>query len=184
MSIRIAHQAQLCLSSSLCKEGEQRQGRRLMQPRTTRRKGATSRPHLCTVGADVKPAPTVHRETIVPKTRFLLISETDKSIWCEVLKQAVTPLGTLEIVTEKEVREHEMGKHYDPILIDAISVGKYPRLIEYIRKRWPEARPIVVTASPRWEVARDAFRTGAADYINKSMNPGELRSALRPIIGR
>ena len=117
--------------------------------------------------------------------KFLLVSQPGDSAWPQVLSQALAPLGTLEVVSKVEAAEW-IAQHQcrTIVIIDATAVGEdVPTLVSHLRHRCPESRIVVATASPTWRHARDAFRTGAVDYIRKSWDGEELLTAIREILG-
>src|SRR5207248_10850266 len=65
------------------------------------------------------------------------------------------------------------------VIVDAGAVDNFALLTLQLRTRNPDARIIVVTASPSWEFAREAFRSGATDYLRKSVAREELSLHLK-----
>jgi len=111
--------------------------------------------------------------------RFLLINGSCDHYWREVLEEVLAPLGTLEVSREEEAIKLVLLSSYDLILVDATAVGNVPLLVARIRAQRPEARIVVATASPTWARAREAFQSGATDYIRKSLNREEILSAVQ-----
>jgi CheY-like chemotaxis protein len=116
------------------------------------------------------------------KAHFLLISSSHEHSWLRVLEDALAPLGTLEIQAEREVIRRVAQEHCDIIIVDATSTEDFSQLIAQIRKRWLDARIVVITALSTWEGARQAFRSGALDYISKSMSIQDVRSTFAHIL--
>jgi DNA-binding response OmpR family regulator len=75
------------------------------------------------------------------------------------------------------------GGAYDAIILDQ----KMPGLdglqtLRLIRERTPEARVLMVTAYASIELAVDAMKLGATDFLRKPMTPEMLRSAVAAAI--
>jgi predicted nucleotide-binding protein len=113
------------------------------------------------------------------QNKFLLISDTHD---LKGLKEALALLGSLEVRTEDEARKNIVHQHYDLILVDATSVEEFTKLIAYIREHSPNIKTVVVTASPSWPLAREAFRAGAVDYIDKTLSPHKLLMIFTAIL--
>jgi DNA-binding NarL/FixJ family response regulator len=93
-------------------------------------------------------------------------------------------LGKLEVLPEKEAMQHILQYKYDVIIVDAAAVGNEVLLISRVRAQQPQARIVVVTASPTWRRAREALRAGAMDYISKSLSEREFLSAFKDVLAR
>lgn len=115
---------------------------------------------------------------------FLLIGTATDDPWRPVIEEALTSLGSLQIVREVDALRFTRQQSYDVIMIDATKVEDVFLLTSVIRLQRPEAKIVIVTASPDWKLARKAFRVGATDYIRKSMNKEEILSILRATISK
>jgi DNA-binding NtrC family response regulator len=115
---------------------------------------------------------------ISPQAQFLLIEGSHDPYWSSVLAQVLTPLGYLQVGAANDLVVLLQGKIYNIIIIDTTGVEHAPQLIECICAEQPSARIIVMTASPTWTRAREAFLAGAIDYTRKSLNPDEIRSVI------
>jgi DNA-binding response OmpR family regulator len=113
------------------------------------------------------------------QTHFLLINGSSDHYWHEVLERTLTTLGTLQISSGEDTLRLEQLGHYDLIIVDATAVENAPLLVARIRSQWSRARIIVATASPTWTRAREAFQSGATDYIRKSIDREELLAVIR-----
>ena len=117
-------------------------------------------------------------------TKFLLISHTEDTTWPGVLNQALSPLGSVEVVSEKDaierITQYQCGATV--VIIDAVIVEDVPGLIFRLRRQCPKSRIIVATASPTWQRARAAFQAGAVDYIRRSWNSKELLNTIKKIL--
>lgn len=110
--------------------------------------------------------------------RFLLIDGTGDRYWPQVVKEALKPLGKVQIKDEAEALEALQHRPFDVVLVDTMVARDVPALVGEIRSQCPEARVILATASPTWMLAREAFQAGAMDYIRKSLDHGEIQSVV------
>lgn len=116
---------------------------------------------------------------------FLLIGRPDNTGWPLFLRQALASLGALEIVSESDAAGRIAQYQCKAVvIIDAAVIEDVPALVARLRRQCPESRIVVVTASPTWQRARDAFQAGAVDYIRKSWNSRELLTAIRHVLGQ
>jgi DNA-binding NtrC family response regulator len=118
------------------------------------------------------------------KLPFLLISGSFDPYWGQILAQALESLGTLQVSTEPDAAMLLRSITYDLIIIDASGVEQAPRLIERIRAEQPDARVVIMTASPTWTRAREAFLAGAIDYTRKSLDLDEIRSVIQSALNK
>lgn len=118
------------------------------------------------------------------KPSFLLVSADHDIYWQEVLTEALSTLGTLQVATEREAVEAIIAHNYRAIILDAGMVENFALLTSRICAQWPEARVIVITTSLTWKRARDAFQAGAVDYLYKSPNKGELFRTIKQTLDK
>ena len=64
-------------------------------------------------------------------------------------------------------------------LVDLHIAGGGLRVVREVSQRVPEARVVVLAASPNSRDLMDAIRAGASGYLVKSMNPNRIAHALR-----
>lgn len=121
-------------------------------------------------------------ERVLDRYSFLLIGAGAETRWPQVLKDALSPLGELHILSEAEAVRIVGEREYDVVLIDAGAVQDVIRLIARLRAQRPRARIVVVTASPTWQQSREIFRAGAADYIRKSLDKRKLRAQMEAVL--
>jgi DNA-binding NtrC family response regulator len=115
---------------------------------------------------------------------FLLINESSDHYWHEVLERTLTSIGTLQISTGEDANVLEQLDRFDLIIVDATAVENMPLFVARIRSQRPEARIVVATASPTWTRAREAFQSGAIDYIRKSLDREELLGAVQAALNK
>jgi DNA-binding NarL/FixJ family response regulator len=115
---------------------------------------------------------------------MLLISNPQERHWQRLVKEVISPLGELEITSEKEWQEHFRRQTYALIIIDAsISINPV-YIVRQLRISQPEAKIVVMTDAPTWKQARELFYAGAADYLLKLSSPQELLAAFRQVLAR
>ena len=117
--------------------------------------------------------------TMAQSHRFLLIGPSLKDPWQMLLHEVSETLGTLQTTNEAAALDSVARHDYDLIVIDAVRVADPYALVSRIRLKRPQARAVVVTASPTWKRARRAFQAGATDYVQKSMNKETILAMLR-----
>jgi DNA-binding NtrC family response regulator len=113
------------------------------------------------------------------RAKVLLLSTSDETSWIKTLADAVEPFGLVCLGIRDHERDDVDHGRYDLIVVDASVVSDVPATIRQIQKRQPFAAIVVAGVAPSWRVARDAFRAGAADYIEKSFDSAQVRSELR-----
>jgi len=112
------------------------------------------------------------------KNNMLLVSDKKDSSWLSALIAAIAPFGYLQIAPMNEAMDLIRQGTAQLIIVDAAEVDDVPALVAGIRALRPETRVVVVTASPTWRRAREAFQAGATDYIRKSLSQKKLRAAF------
>lgn len=115
--------------------------------------------------------------------KFVLISCPQNTPWPSFVRQALAPLGMVEIIPESDVVER-VGQYrcHAVIIIDALTVEDVSGLLSRLRDRCPECPVVVATSSPTWQRARDAFLAGAVDYIRRSWDSKELLNTIKEIL--
>jgi DNA-binding NarL/FixJ family response regulator len=113
---------------------------------------------------------------------FLLVGSREESPSFYNLTRALTALGELQILPQEEAMEKIRGFKYSMIIIDAAILGSKMQLIPQIRTEQPQARIVVLTASPTWRRAREVLKVGAMDYLTKSLSEQEYLDAFRGIL--
>lgn len=109
---------------------------------------------------------------------FLLINELG-DYWNQVLEEALAPLGSLQTVTEGVAMDMVIENEYAAIIIVASHSSNFGLLTSRICAQRPEARVIIVSTSLTWQRAREAFRSGAIDYLYQSVDKAELLAEIQ-----
>jgi len=118
------------------------------------------------------------------KNSFLLISDRDEPAWSAVLREALTPLGSLQTILEDKAEAEVLRAHYDLIIIDAAAINQPAQLVSRLRARGPDLRIAVAAVTPTWQETRNVLRAGAVDYFRRSPNKEELLLTIRDILTR
>jgi len=111
----------------------------------------------------------------------LLLISPDGS-WGRVVRDAWAPMGTVhDAVDVKRALRHlssrmEKGQPYALVVLDVWATPDIADSISSIRQLQPNARIVVASAGPTWELAREAYDAGAVDFIVKPLDMQELRA--------
>jgi GAF domain-containing protein/CheY-like chemotaxis protein len=116
--------------------------------------------------------------------RFLLVGDSTDAHWRDVLEETLAPLGQLDSVGEQAAADLMAERKYRAVFVNASAVDNFALLTARLRTRRPDTRIVVVTASPRWEFAREAFRSGATDYLRKTVDRKELSLSLTQALAK
>ena len=117
------------------------------------------------------------------KCAFLLISEPG-DFWNQVLEDALAPLGTLQVAAEESAMDLIINNEYDAIIIVAGNVSHFGLLTSRIRAQRARARIIIVSSSLTWQRAREAFKSGASDYVFQSVDEAELLTLVKTVLSK
>ncbi len=115
------------------------------------------------------------------KARFLLVSGDEGHYWYQRLQAAISSLGTVDLVDERDIGT-ALQQDYRIVIVDATVVKDFSMLILTIIQKSPKAYIVVVTETPTWTRAREAFSVGAIDYIRKSSSQDEILSDLKMVL--
>ena len=117
--------------------------------------------------------------------RILLFSSKPNSIWVQTVSKAAQALGRLLVLSEHKDEPPPDLSDCDLIIVDSTgSFQETAALIERLRGERPKTPIVVVTMSPTWQRARQAFRVGATDYVRKSLDAEKTLADIRGIIGK
>lgn len=115
------------------------------------------------------------------RTRILIIDDEEniretmryalETTGCEVVSAADGPEG---------LERFRTGEGWDLVLLDQRMPGlEGLEVLRRIRERDPEARIVMVTAYGTIELAVDALKAGAVDFLRKPFTPSVLRGAVQ-----
>lgn len=115
---------------------------------------------------------------------FLVVTNKTSSTWLVTLKDAVAPMGQLQISTEKTAATELQHVPYDMIIVDFVAVKDATEFVSGIHEAHPKIPIVVATLSRGWRRTREALRAGATDYILKSLTSKELALVLENLLTR
>lgn len=115
---------------------------------------------------------------MIERVRFLLVHSAADPYWPGIAEAALAPFGDVERCLGADALDALCAARYDVAIIDASGVDELPELVARMRARQPRARIVIMTASPTWKRAREAFHAGATDYLGKSLDPEEIRTQI------
>jgi DNA-binding response OmpR family regulator len=113
--------------------------------------------------------------------RLVLLSTTNDNDWNKALKEALEPLGGIDVMEVKQLSVGEPNSKYKIIALDATHIDNVERCISQLRSEQPDRRIVVLTAAPNWQSARAAFEAGAIDYIPKTLDQTEMRKTFKAL---
>ena len=116
--------------------------------------------------------------------RFLLVTDSPDDYGHQALREAVSALGSCQVIPEAEVVSLLREQVFDVVIVDAGSVTSAPELVSWIRASDFSVQVVVVTLSPHWKIARAVFRAGAVDYLPKSLSKTEILATFQSILER
>jgi DNA-binding NtrC family response regulator len=131
----------------------------------------------------VVPSILIHGELGTKMKRaFVLITDDEEDAWAQELVGILRPLGELKIVQQGDFSAQGLSSMCELVIIDATSVRHISDLVAELRQCNPQRRVVVMTASPRWQSAREAFEAGAQDYLSKNVSSDKVLSNIRAVL--
>jgi len=105
---------------------------------------------------------------MVPQQKKILLVDNEPS-WHTGFASAMAAEGCVVHTTERFEDEMPCLAEYVALVVDAFFANvRYPALMKRAREMYP-TKPIIVVSVPHdAEDARDAFRSGASDYLHKT----------------
>jgi DNA-binding response OmpR family regulator len=112
---------------------------------------------------------------------MVLLGTTIDHYWQNALREALTPLGRLDVMTPEQVAASGLDGKYDLVAVDATHVEDVEQFVSRLRAECPERRIVVLSAAPTWQSARAAFEAGAMDYLPKDLDKRNLLKTFREL---
>lgn len=112
---------------------------------------------------------------------MVLLGTTKDNEWNEVLKEALKPLGGIDVMEPGQLAEGEPDSKYKIVALDATYIDNVERYVSQLRSEQPDRRIVVLTAAPTWQSARAAFEAGAIDYLPKTLDQREIRKTFEEL---
>lgn len=109
---------------------------------------------------------------------ILLIGTAD-AYWRQLLVETAGAYMAITALTFEDALVTLQQQPYLLTILDAGAVGRVGAAISQIKALQPRMVVLVVTASPTWTRAREAFRAGAVDYVRKPNQRAELDDLVR-----
>lgn len=109
---------------------------------------------------------------------FLLVGSQADTPFIKLLREALVPIGSLELAAEGETQRSD----YDVVILDATEIQDVSEQISHWHRVHPRAITVVATAAPSWTRAREAISSGAEQYIQKDMSQEELRAFFQNLL--
>lgn len=112
---------------------------------------------------------------------MVLLGTTTDNYWQKALREALTPLGQLDVMTPEQAASGGLDDEYDLVAVDATHVDDVEQFISRLRAEHPGRRIVVLSAAPTWQRARAAFEAGAMDYLPKDLDKRDLLKTFREL---
>jgi heterodisulfide reductase subunit A len=106
----------------------------------------------------------------------------DEPIVRESIRDWLKDAGYQVYVAENGEEALSLVKKYDfgAIVLDVRLPGKTGiKVLSEVKQQKPQIRSIVITAYPSAELAEEAIKLGAVDYLIKPVNPDDLEKLIR-----
>jgi DNA-binding NarL/FixJ family response regulator len=118
------------------------------------------------------------------KKHISVLTNNTSDPWVAELSQTLSALAVVRCLSEPSLVSDEVLEQSLLIVIDAGAVKSPHAAVAGLRSRRPDARVIVMTASPTWQRARSAFEAGALDYLSKSLRGADLVKTVKELLKR
>jgi DNA-binding NarL/FixJ family response regulator len=105
---------------------------------------------------------------------MVLIGAKEDGYWSCLLRDALSSLGTLDLVPAEDANARSIDHKYDIVTVDATYVKNVEKFVSSLRREKPDRKIVVITAAPTWQQARAAFAAGAIDYLPKTLPKRDL----------
>jgi predicted nucleotide-binding protein len=103
-------------------------------------------------------------------------------MWFEVARQAIAPMGELEVASPKDADREMTRRQYDIVIVDSAALKDPVPFVQNLRAQHPRIPILVATLSRSWQRTRAIMRAGATDCILKSMTRDEWASLVANLL--
>ncbi|MEW6236195.1 MAG: response regulator [Candidatus Omnitrophota bacterium] len=118
------------------------------------------------------------------KDKIQILVLDDEFIVCDRLKSSLEKLGFyVETFTESQAALDRFAEHHFHIVISDLKMNAPDGMdvLRFVKGNSPRTRVIIVTGFATVDKAREAIKSGAADFIAKPFKMSELRDIVRRI---
>jgi DNA-binding NtrC family response regulator len=116
------------------------------------------------------------------ETEILYIGNPPGNQWLVEIKAGLNQEVCIQVLSEDEAKHALLLNHFPIILIDSGSVDNVPSLIRALLEIFDEAKIIILSNTPTWHRALQAYQAGALDYFSKLLDKDKLFATLNRII--
>ncbi len=115
----------------------------------------------------------------------LIISDVqNENYWKPIVDVIRRRIGTGKIVDERIILQQNICPRFDLSVVDASNLARIPEIVQFLHLKEPGGKIIIVSTTPTWKKAREAFQIGATDYIQKRADPNEMASELEAVLSK
>jgi DNA-binding NarL/FixJ family response regulator len=115
---------------------------------------------------------------------ILVVGDPQDVYGLQKLREALAHMGTLRATTELEMSGQLADHCPQVVIVDAGAFDKVAPVVQRVRQECPGAGVVVITAVEHWKVARDVYRAGAAEYLEKSLSRRELAARVESVLDK
>ena len=108
----------------------------------------------------------------------------DEEVVCARLKPALEKNGyRVETFTDSRLAKQRLKEHEFHIVVTDLSMPGIDgmKLFNFIKKKWPETKVIIISGFATVEITREAFQAGVRDIISKPFKIGQLKDIIDKI---
>jgi DNA-binding NtrC family response regulator len=112
------------------------------------------------------------------KTNILVVDDEEIVRRAHTRTLAGSRCEVREVLNGQEALNAMEEQPFDVVLLDLRMPGMDGmKVLETMKRRWPESEVIVITGYPSIQTAKEAIRLGAYDYLAKPVPPTEVIEA-------
>jgi CheY-like chemotaxis protein len=122
----------------------------------------------------------------MPRNKSILVVDDEKNIRL-TMSQSLEPLGmpVQTAVNGEEALLKLSEDRFGLVFLDLKMPGiDGLEVLRRIKEKWPKIRVIIITAYATVELAVEAMKLGAVDFVEKPFSPGEIRDLANQVLER
>jgi DNA-binding NtrC family response regulator len=118
--------------------------------------------------------------------KSVLIIDDEKNIRMTLSRSLESPEMAVRTAVNGEEALEMLGKEPPSLVFLDLKMPGMGGMetLRQIRTRWPAIRVIVITAFGTVDLAVEAMKLGAADFISKPFSPGEIRDLAQKVLNQ